>query len=74
MFLSRVFKTQILGNTCVLSEIFSKCWAIGLFPNGVLGAEKKCIHPPAADVYTFSGTDQCQLPDYGLYSYKCKSI
>ena len=26
------------------------------------------------DVYTFAGTDQCQLPEYGLYSYICKSI
>ena len=25
------------------------------------------------DVYTFVGTDQCQLPEYGPYSYKCKS-
>ena len=21
------------------------------------------------DVYTFAGTDQCQLPEYGTYSY-----
>ena len=26
------------------------------------------------DVYTFAGTDQCQLPEYGPYSYICKSI
>ena len=26
------------------------------------------------DVYTFVGTDQCQLPEYGPYSYICKSI
>ena len=26
------------------------------------------------DVYTFAGTDQCQLPEYGPYSYTCKSI
>ena len=25
------------------------------------------------DVYTFAGTDQCQLPEYGPYSYICKS-
>ena len=25
------------------------------------------------DVYTFAGTDQCQLPEYGPYSYLCKS-
>ena len=25
-------------------------------------------------VYTFAGTDQCQLPEYGPYSYICKSI
>ena len=25
------------------------------------------------DVYTFVGTDQCQLPEYGPYSYICKS-
>ena len=24
-------------------------------------------------VYTFVGTDQCQLPEYGPYSYICKS-
>ena len=26
------------------------------------------------NVYTFAGTDQCQLPEYGPYSYICKSI
>ena len=26
------------------------------------------------DVYTFARTDQCQLPEYGPYSYICKSI
>ena len=26
------------------------------------------------DVYTFAGTDQCQLPEYGPYSYIGKSI
>ena len=26
------------------------------------------------DVNTFAGTDQCQLPEYGPYSYICKSI
>ena len=26
------------------------------------------------DVYKFAGTDQCQLPEYGSYSYICKSI
>ena len=26
------------------------------------------------DVYTFVGIDQCQLPEYGPYSYICKSI
>ena len=26
------------------------------------------------DVYTFAGTDQCQLPEYGPYSYICKSM
>ena len=25
------------------------------------------------DVHTFAGTDQCQLPEYGPYSYICKS-
>ena len=25
------------------------------------------------DVYTFAGTDRCQLPEYGPYSYICKS-
>ena len=25
------------------------------------------------DVYTFAGTDQFQLPEYGTYSYICKS-
>ena len=25
------------------------------------------------DVYTFAGNDQCQLPEYGPYSYICKS-
>ena len=25
------------------------------------------------DVYTFVGTDQCQLPEYSPYSYICKS-
>ena len=25
------------------------------------------------DVYVFERTDQCQLPDYGPYSYICKS-
>ena len=25
------------------------------------------------DVYTFAETDQCQLPEYGPYSYICKS-
>ena len=24
-------------------------------------------------VHTFAGTDQCQLPEYGPYSYICKS-
>ena len=26
------------------------------------------------DVYTFAGIDQCQLPEYGPYSYISKSI
>ena len=26
------------------------------------------------DVNTFAGTDECQLPEYGPYSYICKSI
>ena len=26
------------------------------------------------DVYTFAGNDQCQLPEYGPYSYICKFI
>ena len=26
------------------------------------------------DVYTFAGTNQCQLSEYGPYSYICKSI
>ena len=25
------------------------------------------------DVYTFAGTDQCQLPEYRPYNYICKS-
>ena len=25
------------------------------------------------EVYTFAGTDQCQLPEYCPYSYICKS-
>ena len=25
------------------------------------------------DVYTFAGTDECQLPEYGPYSYMCRS-
>ena len=25
------------------------------------------------DFYTFAGTDHCQLPEYGQYSYICKS-
>ena len=25
------------------------------------------------DVYTFAGTDQCHLQEYGPYSYICKS-
>ena len=24
------------------------------------------------DVYTFAGTDQCQMPEYGTYNYICK--
>ena len=41
---------------------------------------KYCVMPQQEgimqDVYTLAGTDQCQLPEYGPYSYipVCKSI
>ena len=47
--------------------------------NGVINIpiEMLCDHSAGRvmqDVYTFAGTDHCQLPEYGPYSYICKSI
>ena len=48
--------------TMVLLTFLLKCYVI---------TQQEAI---MQDVYTFVGTDQCQLPEYGPYSYICKSI
>ena len=48
--------------TMVLLTVLLKCCVM---------TQQEGIMP---DVYMFAGTDQCQLPEYGPYSYICKSI
>ena len=68
--IAEIYSSSITGSginykmlaTMVLLTLLLKCCVI---------TQQEAI---MQDVYTFVGTDQCQLPEYGPYSYICKSI
>ena len=67
--IAEIYSSSITGSDIHYRMLATMVLLIFLLNGSVMTQQEEIMQ----DVYTFAETEQCQLPEYGPYSYICRS-